>query len=617
MDVIKPKIDLANQIASLPHAPGVYIFKDELGTTVYIGKANSLKSRVRSYFSQNAWRERPKLAVMMPKVINLETIITNSEKEALILESTLIRKHMPRYNVTLKDGKRYPWLAITYDESFPRLIMVRDPARYRKDNPKAKLFGPYVEAGAMWQTVKTLRKAFPMRQRKTPLFKNRPCMNYYIGLCLGPCQNLVEESFYNKMVSQVELFLSGRQNEAIQEMNKSMEEASQLMNFEDAAKLRDRIYALKSVVEKQQVFFADAKISSDIIAFASNDKTIIICLMRIREGKLVDSELFDLPLVEKTTPYEAFNSFVCQYYLQCLDIVLPREILLSSNFEDAKILQDVLEQRAHHNIKVSIPQKGDKLKLIEMCMKNAQSALENLSQELIATNEKAQESLDSLQKELQLKQLPKRIECFDISNIQGTDNVASMVVFEYGKSKKTDYRHFKIRSVEGKPDDFKSMYEVINRRYERLKKEGKNLPDLIVIDGGKGQLSAALSALQDIDLKDIDIIGLAKKQEEIYLPHKARPILLNRRSQALHLLQQIRNEAHRFAITYHRKLRAKRALSSKLDTLPNVSVKRRKILLDHFGSYDNLKEATLDEIKSVPGLPTKIATKIYEALQII
>lgn len=614
MKSVKPTEEIGNQLASLPDAPGVYIFRDVQGDRIYIGKALNLRNRVRSYWNENSWRERPKLAVLMPKVHSLETIVTNSEKEALLLERNLVRQHMPRYNVALKDDKRYPWLAITYGEPYPRLIMVRDPARYRKENPKAKIFGPYVETGQMWETVRILRRVWPMRQRRKPLFRDRPCMNFHIGLCLGPCQKLVEEDFYNHMVTQVELFLSGRQREAVLQMQKEMEIHSEALRFEEAAKFRDRILALQTVVEKQTVFFQDQTVSNDIIAEGHTDKLIVMCMMRIREGKLISSETFELPLNDKTTYDEAFQSFIEQYYSECEDISIPREVLLHHEIEDATLLTDLLSQRAHRKVQVYEPRRGDKVRLVEMAQKNASQSLEKHLKEVSEINAKVMEILTTLKEELKLATLPYRIECFDISNISGTDNVASMVVFENAQPKKADYRVFKIRSVEGEPNDFASMNEVVSRRYGRLKQDGKPLPELIIIDGGKGQLGAAMEAMEALGITTYQMMGLAKKQEEVYLPGQSTPILLPRRSEALFLLQRVRDEAHRFAITFHRKLRAKRSLKSGFDDLPNVGEARRKKLMIHFGSFEGLTNASLEQLKAVPKLPKNVAEAIFKAL---
>jgi len=608
--------ELKKQLAGVPKSPGVYLFKDEQSEIIYIGKAVSLRQRVRSYFNDNAWRERPKLAVMMPKVGSLDFIITNGEKEALLLEANLVRQHMPRYNVALKDDKRYPWLAITYDTPFPRLVMIRDPAKFRKDNPKAKVFGPYVEAGKMWETVRVLRKVFPMRQRKRPLFKDRPCMNYHLGLCLGPCQNLVTEVDYEKMVKQVEMFLAGRQSEVIAQLKIEMAEYSQDLNYEQAAKVRDKLSALSSMVEQQQVFFVNQKVSQDALASADNGKLIAICLMKIREGKLISSEVINLPLTDKTSTSEAWQSFIDQYYTNCDDMTIPKQILLETDIEDKEALSEHLSDRSKFAVQFSVPQRGEKQRVIAMAKKNAEAALEKEAQLHMPLEIDSRELklLEELKAEIGLRKLPRRIECFDISNIQGTDNVASMVVFENGHPKKSDYRLFKIQSVEGMANDFASMNEAVGRRYSRILREQKPLPDLIIIDGGRGQLNAALAALKELEISEQDIIGLAKKQEEIYLPDTGRPILLSRRSQALHLLQHARNEAHRFAITFHRKKRAKRVLRSEFDDLPGIGPARRKVLIDHFGSLEKLKASSLGELEALPGFSKALAEKISGVL---
>ena len=328
----------------------------------------------------------PKLAVMMPKVDSFDFILTNGEKEALLLEANLVRQHKPRYNVALKDDKRYPWLAITYDTPFPRLVMIRDPVRFRKDNPKAKIFGPYVAAGEMWDTVRILRKVFPMRQRKRPLFKDRPCMNYHLGLCLGPCQNLVDAVTYDQMVKQVESFLAGRQSEVVAQLKSEMQASSQALNYEQAAKIRDRLTALNAMIEKQQVFFANEKVSQDVLACAHNSKLIAICLMKIREGKLISSEAISLPLHDKTNASEAWQSFIDQYYTNCDEVNIAREILLELNIDDKDALAEYLSERSKFAVHLFVPQKGEKQRLIEMAQKNAQAALEKEMQKYISTS---------------------------------------------------------------------------------------------------------------------------------------------------------------------------------------------------------------------------------------
>ena len=608
--------DLTRQLSGMPDTSGVYVFKDVHGEIIYIGKAVSLRNRVRSYWNETSWRERPKLAVMIPKVVSIDTILTNSEKEALLLEATLVRQHMPRYNVALKDDKKYPWLAITYDVEYPRLVMVRDPARYRKEHPRARVFGPYVETGVMWDTVRMLRKVFPMRQRKKPLFKDRPCMNFHIGLCLGPCQKLVDETTYNNMVTQVEMFLAGRQGEVISMLRSEMEAFAERLEFEQAAKIRNRLQSLERIVEKQQVFFQNQKVSQDVIAEAHTNRFIAICLMRVREGKLISAETVCLPLIEKTSADEAFESFIDQYYATCEDIAVPSEVILQQPLDGQNALLELLNAKSRTAVKILVPQRGSKQSSIEMAQKNARLSLETELQ--VASEEDARLALtmSTLQEHLGLSKPPRRIECFDISNIQGTDNVASMVVFENALAKKSDYRRFKIRTVEGigEANDFASMKEAVGRRYSKLVQEGKPLPDLIIIDGGKGQLGAACEALAEAEVPPIDIIGLAKKQEEVYKPNNSQPFLLPRRSEALHLLQRVRDEAHRFAVTYHRQLRAKRTISSNLDILPGIGPVRRKLLLDYFGSFDKIKAASLEEMTAVPKLPKSVAGSIYYRL---
>lgn len=617
MKAYTPSEELSRQLAALPDSPGCYIFKDTLGDILYIGKAVSLRSRVRSYWSDTSWRERPKLAVMMPKVVSLETILTNSEKEALLLEANLIRQKLPRYNVALKDDRRYPWLAITYDVAFPRLVMIRDPVRFKKDNPRAKVFGPYVEAGAMWETVRVLRRVFPMRQRKTPLFKDRPCMNYHIGLCLGPCQKLVEAEPYDRMVKQVEYFLAGRQTEVVDALKAEMEAASEALEFEQAAKVRDRLAALKTVIEKQQVFFENRRVNHDVIAEAHTERLMCICLMKVREGKLIGSESFSIPLLERTSFDEAYQAFIDQYYTACEDVAIPQAILLQHELADMEVLREFVSGKAEMTVKLSVPQRGGKIDLIDMAIKNAEHNLSREINQVAEMDVKVARTLTALKESLGIDRLPQRIECFDISNIQGTDNVASMVCFEGARPKKSEYRMFKIQSVEGEANDFASMKEAVGRRYSRLIREGKPFPDLIIIDGGKGQLGAAMEALSALEIGDrqFSIVGLAKKQEEIYFPNRSVPVYVPRRSEALHLLQAVRDEAHRFALTFHRKLRAKRVVSSQLDALKGLGAKRRKILIDHFGSFDKIKAASFEEIKAVKGVPEKLARELYDFMQ--
>ena len=600
--------EILNKVSNLPSSCGVYIFKNINNEIIYIGKAVNLRSRVRSYFNINSWQDRPKLNVMIPKTHSFEIILTATEKEALLLEATLIRTHKPKYNVTLKDDKKYPWLAISYGENFPRLVMTRYPLNFRKSFPKAKIFGPFVNQGNMWETVKILRKVFPLRQRPKPLFKDRPCLNYHIGLCLAPCQNLVSTENYQKILHELEMFLSGKQNEVINNFKQEMESLAQSLEFETAAKIRDRYHLLQSITQKQSVIFEDSKINLDIFGEYHNDELIVICFMQVRSGKLIQCENIPLNLKERTLFQEAFNTFIDQYYSCCEDNCIPKEILLQHEIEDESALEELLVAKSQAKIKIYTPISGIRQELIKMAVNNARQNFEQTisSQEITIPHD----SLKALQIELSLTKIPYRMECFDISNIQGVDNVASMVVFENGQAKKSEYRRFKIKSVEGSPNDFASMKEVITRRYAKA-----NLPDLIVIDGGRGQLNSALEALTELNLATFTIVGLAKRQEEIYFPNVDQPHLLTRNSSALYLMQRIRDEAHRFAITYHRQLRAKRVAKSQLSVLAGIGPKRTKILLDASGSLDNLKKSNLEDLAKVKGISIKIAEKLYNQLQ--
>ncbi len=598
---------LLEKVGNLPNSCGVYIFKDVNNEIIYIGKAVNLRNRVRSYFNTSNWVDRPKLTVMVPKACNLEIILTNSEKEALLLEATLIRSHKPLYNVTLKDDKKYPWLAISYGENFPRLVMTRFPLNFRKSYPKAKIFGPYVAQGDMWEMVKILRKVFPLRQRPKPLFKDRPCLNYHIGLCLAPCQNMVETDTYQKILNELELFLSGRQSEVVNNLKKEMETLSSNHEFEAAAKIRDKYFLLQSLTQKQRVIFEDTSVNQDIFAEYHNDDLIVICFMQVREGKLIQCESIPVTLKEKTLYCEAYNAFIDQYYSCCEDNCVPKEVLLQHSLEDIEAVSQLLNNKSQKKIKIFTPVSGIRHELIKMAINNAKQSFEDeLASAKIDTID---DSLIQLKSELNLSILPYRIECFDISNIQGVDNVASMVVFENGKTKKADYRRFKIKGVEGSPNDFASMQEVVLRRYSKAK-----LPDLIVIDGGRGQLNAALKALDELNINSVNIVGLAKRQEEIYFPNIEMPHLLTRQSKALHLMQQVRDEAHRFAITYHRLLRSKRVAKSQLSQLAQIGTKRTKILLDALGSLDNIKNTTVSDVAKIKGISLQLAQKIYNQL---
>ena len=552
---------LKQELKNIPNSSGVYIMSNARDEVIYIGKANKLKARVRSYLNIKSWHIRPKLSFMMPKVKQIKTIVTNSEKEALILEANLVNRYQPKYNVTLKDDKKFPWLMITYDEEYPRVVPIRDVVGFKTkfSKTKNKFFGPYTDTGAMWETYKILKEGFQLRIRRKPLFKDRPCINYHIGLCSGPCQELISYDEYHKIVKQVEDFLLGKYDVVLKSLKEQMNQESKSLHYEKAAKIRDTIRKIERVLEKQAVVSDDISLSQDVFAtaFDENNKNMVLELFVVRKGKVIGVESFSIKIPGGTATNDAFAEGIKQYYSRITDDILPNEIIVQYDIDEKDYIEDWLSHRHSKKVKIKCPKKGKNHDLIKMAEESAKYAL----QKILTSNDSMTETLHStslqeLQKELNLKNYPNHIECFDISHLGGTGTVASMVCFIDGKPDKNKYRKYKIRTLpENKIDDFESMREVIKRRYLNNDK----LPDLIVIDGGKGQLSAAKEALKNagVDLNKIDLISIAKKEEEIFKPGLKKSILLDRNSKTLHLLQRIRNEAHRFAIAYQRNTRFK------------------------------------------------------------
>ena len=619
----KPEFDLKSELGRLPDTPGVYRMLDATGELIYVGKAASLKKRVKSYFQKtqaaSGRSHTPKVQALVENIASFDYIVTDTEIEALILEANLIKQFQPRYNILLRDDKKYPWLMIA-DEPFPRLLMVRDPERLaRKGRKKPKTFGPYANVGDMYEMLHAIRKHFPLRQRRKPLFKNRPCMNYDIGACLGPCQNLVSKSEYDEVLKQVELFLKGKTDDLLADIERDMQAASNAMQFERAARLRDRYTAVENIIQRQKVFSADSSLSQDVVALASDDLRCAITVLNIRQGKLIGSRAYDIALKDSSTPEEAYESFLNQYYQDVSTEDLPDEVLVEVPLEtlpDISLLATAVLKRTNRTVEFTAPQKGVKKSLLAMGHKNAKEALEKtILYESTRMKRDPARALLELQEALGLPDFPERMECYDISHFQGSHTVASMVVFINGVPDKQAYRRFKIKTAEGKPDDFKSMEEVIARRFAHAGKESEKAksgsakadserwpdPDLVIIDGGKGQLSAALQALEKQAVDSQPIISLAKKFEEVYLPSQSRPVLLSRDSMALFLLQQIRDEAHRFAVSYHRSLREKASTESGLDAIPGVGEKSRQKLLTHFGSLQKVKKASVEELQQVLG----------------
>ncbi len=549
---------LKQTLKLLPSLPGCYIYYNKDGEVIYVGKAKILKRRVMSYFNRK--HDSIKVSVLVSQIERLEYIITNTEVEALILESHLIKKYKPRYNILLKDDKKYPYFLIT-DEDFPRISIVRK----KNMNPeKGRYYGPYTDIRAMHATLDFLKKIFPLKQCKTPKFKDRPCLYYQIGRCMAPCQNLVTSEEYKNIVKQAELFLSGKQTELMKQLKEQMQKYSDSLQFEKAAKLRDSYNDLQKTLEKQKVVYENTKLNEDVISLLSDDGIFAIVILMIREGRLIDKKDFVYE-VEDEDRAEFFATFFKEYY-SGLKLEFPDKIV-SNELEaigEKALYEEWLEILAQKKVKISYGKSAQGKELQMLADKNANVVLGNAK---IAKMSKIRDDFNEigsyLAEKLQLKNFPHRMECYDISHIQGTNTVASMVTFINGVKKASEYRKFKINSTEGKPDDFLSMKEVLTRRLSHLGEKKWKKPDLIIIDGGKGQLSSVMQIIEELGVTGIDVVSLAKRNEEVFLPNQSEPVILPRNSSALFLFQRIRDEAHRFAITFHRKLRSQSMIEKK------------------------------------------------------
>lgn len=550
--------NLKQTLKLLPSLPGCYIYYNKEGEIIYVGKAKILKRRVLSYFHKK--HDSVKVSVMVSQIEKLEYIITNTEVEALILESHLIKKHKPKYNILLKDDKKYPYFLIT-DEDFPRITIVRK----KNMNPeKGRYYGPYTDVRAMHATLDFLKKIFPLKQCKTPKFRDRPCLYYHIGRCMAPCQNLITSEEYKSIVKQAELFLSGKQSELMKQLEEQMQKFAQVQQFEKAARLRDSYMDLKKTLEKQKVVYENTKLNEDIISLLADEGIFAIVILMIREGRLIDKKDFVYE-VEEADRTEFFATFFKEYY-STLTLGYPDKIV-SNELEavgEKALYEEWLEILAQKKVKISYGKSAQGKELQMLADKNAKVVLDNAK---LAKMSKIRDDFNEigsyLAEKLNLKNFPHRIECYDISHIQGTNTVASMVTFINGLSKKSEYKKFKIRMTEGKPDDFLSMKEVLTRRLSHLGEENWAKPDLIIIDGGKGQLSSVMQIIKELGIEGIDVVSLAKRNEEVFLPGQSKPVILPRNSSALFLFQRIRDEAHRFAITYHKKLRSKSMTKTK------------------------------------------------------
>ena len=587
---------IATTLKMLPEKSGVYIMHDATDRVIYVGKAVVLKNRVRSYFRESG-QHSVKVQALVSHVERIETIVTDSEIEALILECNLIKKYRPRYNIMLKDDKTYPYLKVTLQEDFPRLFVTR---RVLKDG--AAYYGPYADVGAMHATVKLLRGMFPIRKCRT-MNPDRPCLQYHIKRCLAPCAGYISKEAYRRMVENICLVLDGKTADLKRSLKEQMQQAAETLDFENAARLRDQLQAVERLDEQQKAVLGAGDM--DIVGYAADNFSVCLQLFFVRAGKLIGRKEFFLPVGD--TEQEVVAAFVKQYYYQ-EDIFIPKEILLSVLPEASEnaVLAEWLTARAGHKVELLQPQRGDKAKLLKLACENAQKLIQEKERIGQLQQESNLQAAEDLQQAIGVDHTLERMECFDISHTQGAETVASMVVFKDGAASKGDYRRFKLLSTEGKPDDFKSMQEVVYRRYSKY----EDLPSLVIIDGGKGQLSSALEVIRGLGLAELPVIGLAKREEEIFLEGRSDSIMLDKESVALHLIQRIRDEAHRFAITYHRKLRGKRNLVSILDHVEGIGPKRRQALWQHFSSLDAMKAATVEELAAVEGMNSAAAEKL-------
>lgn len=591
--------NIRKALAVLPEKPGVYLMHDAEGKVIYVGKAVVLKNRVRSYF-RNLASHTPKVKAMVAKIAEIETIVTSSEVEALILECNLIKKYRPRYNISLKDDKTYPYLKVTVQEDFPRLLVTR-----RQSRDGAKYYGPYADAGAMHATVKLLRSMFPLRTCRK-MNPDRPCLNYHIKRCLAPCAGHIGRSEYQQMIKSVCMVLDGRTTELERDLKRAMQEAAENYAFEEAARLRDQLQAVERLNETQKAVTNNGG-DIDIIGFGKDMTGLCLQIFFVRKGKLMGRDNFFLEDADDTSD-EVITAFIKQYYNEATFV--PHEIVVPYLPEAAEqqLIENWLAEKAQRKVVLLLPQRGVKKQLLELANTNAVKLLEERLRKGNLSLTSDVQAAEELQHILGVEHSLARMDCFDISHTQGTETVASMVVFRNGSPSKKDYRKYKIVSAEGKPDDFKSMKEVVYRRY----KDYEDLPSLVIIDGGKGQLSSALEVIRGLGLAELPVVSLAEREEEIFIPHQSKSIVLDRDSAALKLIQRIRDEAHRFAITYHRKLRSKRNLVSVLDHVEGIGPKRRQELWKAFKTLDAMKAATVEELADVEGMNYAAAQTLYD-----
>jgi excinuclease ABC subunit C len=614
-------LSLEHKLKNLPENPGIYIMKDEGNEIIYVGKAKNLKNRVSQYFKPSKGHS-PKVVAMVERIRNLEYIITDTELEALILECNLIKKHKPKYNILLKDDKHYPYIKVTVNEDYPRIMITRE---IKKDG--SRYFGPYTDKMAVNRTIELINKLFPIRSCNKNMAKiagkERPCLNFHINRCMAPCQGNVDKQEYKEVVNGIILVLDGKQDEMIDDLGQKMQQAAEGLDFEKAAEIRDSIASLRKIGEKQKII-SSAFVDQDVIAMARQDGEVCMQVFFVRGGKLIGREHFLLNGGDLDDGGEVITSFIKQFYNG--DTYVPKEIIMQYEIEDVEIIGSWLSEKRGSKVKLTVPQKGEKHKLIEMVSKNAEDTIKLLIEKYKQDEQKTLGAIKELSNYIGLSKAPKRIEAFDISHLQGVENVGSMIVFENGKPMNRDYRRFKIKYVEG-ANDYESMREVLERRFkhgikerEQLEKEGKDIeigkfavfPDLILIDGGLGQVNAVLPILQELGI-EIPVCGMVKDDK-----HRTRGLIYNKQeiaipisTHAFRLITNVQDEAHRFAIAYHRSLRGKTIVKSQLDEVPGIGPARRQALLKKFGSLKNIKSATIEELSEVQGMNKKTAEMIY------
>ncbi|MEP7378366.1 MAG: excinuclease ABC subunit UvrC [Chloroflexota bacterium] len=614
---------LQAMLAKLPTKPGVYLLKDKTGRVLYVGKAQSLRNRVRQYWQASRGTQAPlRIEQAIDRVADVEYTMVDSVSEALLLEATLIKRHQPRFNVRLKDDKSYPYIKVTLGDDFPRIERTR-----KLPNDGSRYFGPYASASSVDEAMNLIRRLFPFRTCTIPISEGkralpRPCLLYHIKRCQGPCIEAISKADYRADIDQVMLFLEGRSEQVARRLREDMTKASETTDYERAADMRDKLRAIERTMESQKMA-AFAKTELDVLGYARQGGGAAVQLFAIRNGTTVARDIFLLENVGDSPDQEALSAFVKQYYAAASSI--PRRVLVPWALPDAQDLVDYLEARRGHKVAIDVPQRGERRALMQLAERNASETLASEQARWLADQGKTLAALEELAGALGLPAPPLRIECYDISTIQGTNTVGSMVVFEEGRPRSGEYRRFRVRTTAvapGRPDDYASHREVLHRRFYRAleAEEGAaeelrwRLPDLVVIDGGLGQVNAARGVLDELGLHDLPVVGLAKEREEIFLPNLSTPLILPANSQALYMIQRLRDEAHRFAITYHRKLRAKSAIKSVLDDVAGVGPAKKRALLRVFGSTRQMRSATVDEIASVPGISRSLAQTIHAAL---